>query len=260
MQTVEVIQAGLFGDETVLKQPAKKNLKVEKTSNARLSPQDQFLCGVEKVLGFRRIEDERGKVVMDSRGVPLLRVDHRVSRFRGVYKANELGSFVREALIVSCISRAISRIAPLFEEHENERLFREGITLLNQRLRAMRGEDCPKLITECFVEYYSQQDLTMNERTGETLRNNYRQVRAEERRRAAGITPRNFRKDRTVTGRHAETPSLHIDEGRDPELKHLALSVERLIGVRAATEEACASDDSVQWKNLSDESLVLDED
>lgn len=251
-------QGALFGEEKVF-QCVTREMKKPTKELELTSPQEQFLFGVEKALGFRRVEDAAGQAVLDSRGLTLLRVDRRRGTFKGQFKAKDLTPFLREALMISCLSKATSRIAPLFEEHENERLVREGLSLLTHRLRAMRGEDCPKLITDVFIEHYAQQDLMMNERTGETLRNNHRLANAEARRRAAGVKARNFRKSRTVQGVEAEEPIVAVESDSDAP-KVIKLTVERLLGKRHESDEVYASDDSAELTGKTDNSFILEED
>lgn len=256
MQAATITQGNLFGDDTVI--PVKTKQYRSMKFKTLTSPQEQFLLGVEAALGFKRVNDRSGKEVLDLTGQPLLRLNRRKS-FRGQYKASKVNGFLREALIISCQNSALAQIAPLFEEHENERLVREGLSLLTHRLRRMQGDDCPKMITHVFVEHYVQQDLLMNERTGETLRNNEKKANAEARRRAAGVQARNFRKNRTVHEVEAEQPStLSVEQEGVP--SRIKLSVDRLLGKGYAANEAYASDDDPDLDRKTDDSFILNED
>lgn len=163
----------------------------QENQQRRLSPQAQFMLRLEEALGFKRVV-RKGREQVDARsGQPLLRITNKP--FKGYYRAAELGSFVKEALLMQCRREAEDKIIPLFESHEMETLVTEGLALLSTRLRHMNPEDDPKAITAVFVAFYAQQDYLSNERTGETIRNITKKENAEARRREAGIAPRNFR-------------------------------------------------------------------
>lgn len=225
------------------------------------SPKDRFLLDLEKALGMKRILDQDGNEVLDQEGRPLRRVDRRVRRFAGgVYRAEKLGPMLRQMLPISCLNRARAAITPLFEGHENESLVADGLALLNQRLHTLQGDDCPKLITTCFMEFYAQQDVAMNERTGETFRNNLKKMNAEARRRAAGVAPRNWANNRTVDGAIAEEP---VQEVERPRRTPLPTPIKLAVNVRPANdelEEALASDDTISWRAKKETSFLIEED